>query len=127
MISVKTMDQKSSKKDLLVWMLIAALVIGGIIAYYYFHEVAWALRAAAGLVLICVIVALALQTKQGKQLWQFAKEARVELRKVVWPTRQETVQTTLVVVAMVVVMALILWGVDSFLMWLVSWFTGQRG
>ena len=51
----------------------------------------------------------------------------VELRKVVWPTRQETIQTTLIVVAMVVVAALILWGLDKVFFWLVAWLTGQRG
>ncbi|MEX5381397.1 preprotein translocase subunit SecE, partial [Acinetobacter towneri] len=52
------------------------------------------------------------------------KEARVEIRKVVWPTRQETMQTTLIVVAVVLVMALLLWGLDSLLGWLVSLIVG---
>ena len=67
------------------------------------------------------------QTSKGLQLWSFIKGARIELRKVVWPTRQETIQTTLVVVAMVVVAALILWGIDTLFFWLVGWLTGQRG
>jgi preprotein translocase subunit SecE len=53
-----------------------------------------------------------------------AKEARVEIRKVVWPTRQETTQTTLIVVAVVLVMSLLLWGVDSLLGWIVSLIVG---
>jgi preprotein translocase subunit SecE len=53
-----------------------------------------------------------------------AKEARVEIRKVVWPTRQETTQTTLIVVAVVLVMALVLWGLDSLLGWLISLIVG---
>ena len=52
------------------------------------------------------------------------KEARIEIRKVVWPTRQETTQTTLIVVAVVLVMALLLWGLDSLLGWLVSLIVG---
>ncbi|MBP5143215.1 preprotein translocase subunit SecE, partial [Pseudomonas chlororaphis] len=52
------------------------------------------------------------------------KEARTEIRKVVWPTRQETTQTTLIVVAVVLVMALLLWGLDSLLGWLVSLIVG---
>jgi preprotein translocase subunit SecE len=127
MMNIKSVDQKTSKQDIFLWGLVVVLIAAGIGAYYYFHEVAWALRAAIGLVLTCVVVIIASQTTQGKQVWQFAKESRVELRKVVWPTRQETIQTTALVVAMVVVMALILWGVDSILMWFVGWLTGQRG
>jgi len=126
MINTKNNEQ-TSKKDPALWLITVVLLVAGIVAYYYFRDVVWALRAAVGLVLVCIVAAIVFQTRQGKQLWDFAKEARVELRKVVWPTRQETIQTTLVVVAMVVVMALILWGVDSVLLWAVSWFTGQRG
>ena len=60
------------------------------------------------------------QIDQGKRFIAFAKESRVEIRKVVWPTRQETQQTTLVVVAIVLIAALILWALDSLLGWLVS-------
>lgn len=127
MINVKTEVQNSSGRNSALWILVIALLVAGIGAYYYFNQVAWALRAAAGLVLICVLAAIALQTTQGQSLWRFAKAARMELRKVIWPTRQETVQTTMLVVAMVVIMALILWVVDSGLMWLVNWFTGQHG
>lgn len=123
----KVVGVSSGKQDALLWVLIAVLLCAGIVAYYYFQELAWALRASAALVLICIIIAIASQTSQGNKAWNFAKEARFELRKVVWPTRQETIQTTMIVVAMVVIMALILWGVDSILMWAVSWLTGQRG
>ncbi len=61
------------------------------------------------------------------RLFAFFKNARAELRKVVWPTRQETLQTALVVVAMVVVLALVLWGLDGVLVWLIGSLTGQRG
>ncbi|OGT32805.1 MAG: preprotein translocase subunit SecE [Gammaproteobacteria bacterium RIFCSPHIGHO2_02_FULL_39_13] len=118
------MNQKSNG---LKWTLVCILVIAGIVANTYFNQVAWALRVAAGLVLAAVVLWIALQTATGHVFWTFAKEARIELRKVVWPTRQETVQTTLVVVAMVVVAALILWGLDTLFFWLVGWLTGQRG
>ena len=67
---------------------------------------------------------LALQTERGKALWDLLKEARTEIRRVVWPTRQETTQTTFIVVALVVVFSLILWGLDSLLSWFVSSFIG---
>lgn len=120
-------DRHHSKRDIVLWLLIAILLGAGIGAYYYFNQIAWALRVAGALVLVCILIAIASQTTQGKLVWKFSKEARGELRKVVWPTRQETIQTTMVIVALVIVMALILWGVDSILLWAVSWFSGQRG
>lgn len=57
----------------------------------------------------------------------FAREARVELRKVIWPTRQETLQTTLVVLVMVVVVAIFLWLLDMLLLWAVNGLTGLGG
>lgn len=111
----------------LKWTVVFLLIVGGIVANTYYANVAWALRAAAGLVIISAALLVALRTSAGHQVWIFAKGARIELRKVVWPTRQETIQTTLVVVAMVVIAALILWGVDTLFFWLVGWLTGQRG
>lgn len=118
---------KTSKLDGLKWFLILLLVAAGIGANYYYHQVAWALRAAGGIFLAAIVVAIALQTAKGLAAWNFFKGSRTELRKVVWPTRQETLQTTLVVVVMVIVIALILWGLDTFFFWAVSWLTGQRG
>ena len=59
-----------------------------------------------------------------KAAWDLAKEARVEIRKVVWPSREETTQTTLIVVAVVIFVALILWGLDSGLSWLIKGIIG---
>lgn len=108
----------------LFWLLAAALVSAGIVANSYFGEVALPLRLAGWIVLACVFIAIIFQTTQGKKFWGFAKEARIELRKVVWPSRQETVKTTMVIAGLVVVMALILWGVDSVLLWAVGLLTG---
>ena len=111
----------------LKWTIVFLIVIGGIVANTYFNEVAWELRAAAGIVLMALAILTAFQTTTGHLVWSFMKGARIELRKVVWPTRQETIQTTLVVVAMVVFAALVLWGIDTIFFWLVGWLTGQRG
>ena len=115
------------KFDGLKWALIWMLLAAGIVVNYFYSETPWAIKAAIGIVVAAVLIAIALQTAKGRRAWGFIKGARTELRKVVWPTRQETVQTTLIVVAMVVVTALFMWGVDSFFMWAVSWMTGQRG
>ena len=113
--------------DRLKWLLILALLVVGFVANAYFSQVPWAIRTAIGIVWLAILIAIALWTVQGQKAWEFIKSARVELRKVVWPTRQETTQTTLVVMAMVVVTAVVLWGLDTLFFWAVSLVTGQRG
>ena len=118
--------QEASQFNGLKWTIVFFLVIGGIVANSYFSNVAWAVRLAIGIVLFVVSLVIASQTEKGRIAWSFMKGARIELHKVVWPTRHETVQTTLIVVAMVVFAALVLWGLDHIFFWLVGWLTGQR-
>lgn len=126
-MAFKTDTQQSSSFDWFKWLLAIILFSAGIVVNYYYNSQPWPLRLLGWLVLLAVIIAVLLQTRQGKLALEFARESRTELRKVYWPTRQETIQTTLVVAAMVVVLALVLWGIDSVLMWLIGWLTGQRG
>ncbi|HVV69476.1 MAG TPA: preprotein translocase subunit SecE [Gammaproteobacteria bacterium] len=114
----------SSSWDSLKWILVVALVIAGVWANYYYSDIDWPIRLAGWIILACVALAIASQTAGGRRVWAFSKDARNELRKVVWPTRQETVQTTMIIVGMVVIMALILWGIDSALLAIVSRLTG---
>jgi len=109
-----------AKYDTLKWTLFFILLIAGIVANAYFGQVAWAIRAAIGIVLALVLVGLASSTAKGQEAWTFIKASRTELRKVVWPTRQETAHTSIVVVGAVVVSSLILWGIDTIFIWLVS-------
>ena len=81
-------------------------------------------RALAG-VALAGVCAIALQTAAGRSVWELAKEARIEIRRVVWPTRQETTQTTLIVVVMVILVAW-LWMIDSGLSYIVSNIGGDR-
>ncbi|MFI8384908.1 preprotein translocase subunit SecE [Pseudomonas sp. NPDC079086] len=117
-------EAKDSRFDLLKWLVVAALVIAGVVGNQYFSAEPILYRVLALLVVAALAGVIALQTAKGKAFWVLAKEARVEIRKVVWPTRQETTQTTLIVVAVVLVMSLLLWGVDSLLGWLVSLIVG---
>ncbi|WP_298184570.1 preprotein translocase subunit SecE [uncultured Pseudomonas sp.] len=117
-------EAKDSRFDLLKWLLVAALVVVGVVGNQYFSAEPILYRVLALLVVAALAGVIALQTSKGKAFWVLAKEARVEIRKVVWPTRQETTQTTLIVVAVVLVMALLLWGLDSLLGWLVSLIVG---
>ncbi|KKN45651.1 hypothetical protein LCGC14_0680980 [marine sediment metagenome] len=110
--------------DVFKWVVVAIVVLAGVYGNHYFSAEPVLYRAVALVVLGLIAGFVALQTFKGKAFWTLLKEARIEIRKVVWPTRQETTQTTLIVVAVVLVMALILWGLDTLLGWIISQFIG---
>ncbi|GMR20291.1 MAG: preprotein translocase subunit SecE [Gammaproteobacteria bacterium] len=94
-----------------LWL--AVLILGvGIAAYYYLAEQSDLVRIGVVVGAFVVAMIVALQSDQGKAAWIFFKAADTERRKVVWPTRKETIQVTLVVFAVVVLVAVFLWIVD---------------
>jgi preprotein translocase subunit SecE len=110
----------NSAVNAVLWALAVALVAGGIYGNGYFGGESLLYRVL-GLLAVAIVAALvALQTSEGKAFWTLVKGARTEIRKVVWPTRQETMQTSLLVMAVVVLMGLILWGLDTGLGWMAS-------
>ncbi|AGI22424.1 preprotein translocase subunit SecE [Pseudomonas sp. MT3] len=117
-------EAKESRLDLLKWLVVAVLVVVAVVANQYYSAQPIFYRVLGILVLAAVAGFISLQTVKGRAFFTLAKEARAEIRKVVWPSRQETTQTTLIVVAVVLVMALVLWGLDSLLGWLVSMIVG---
>ncbi|MDH4651632.1 preprotein translocase subunit SecE [Pseudomonas sp. JS3066] len=117
-------EAKETRFDVLKWVVVVALVAVGVVGNQYFSSEPILYRVLALLALAAVAAVVALQTAKGRTFFVLAKEARAEIRKVVWPTRQETTQTTLIVVAVVLVMALLLWGLDTLLGWLVSLIVG---
>ena len=121
-------DAQGSGRGLqaLKWLVVAVLLIVAIVGNFLYRDVSLPLRAMAVVVIIAIAGALALLTTQGKATVAFAREARTEMRKVIWPTRQETLHTTLIVAAVTAVMSLILWGLDGILVRLVSFITGLR-
>lgn len=102
------------------WLLALLLIAVAIVGNGFFGEQPLLYRAAGVVVFVGAGLWVSATTYKGKEFLGLLKESRIELRKVVWPTRQETVQTTLGVVAMVLVVALILWGLDTLLGWAVS-------
>ena len=114
----------SSALETIKWLLVAALVAAAVWGNSYYAEYPVLYRAIGVLVLAVVAAAVALQTEQGKAFNQLRKDALVEMRKVVWPTRQEAVQTTLIVLVFVVVVALLLFVLDWMLNGLASWVIG---
>ncbi|GGJ09742.1 preprotein translocase subunit SecE [Halopseudomonas pertucinogena] len=117
-------DSSDNSLDVLKWIVVAAIVLVGVAGNHYFAAESVLYRAVALVALGLVAGFVALQTVKGKAFWALLKEARIEIRKVVWPNRTETTQTTLIVVAVVLVMALILWGLDTLLGWIISKFIG---
>ncbi|MHB1188451.1 preprotein translocase subunit SecE [Thiobacillus sp.] len=101
------------------------LVITGVAGFYFLPDaptVVRVLSVVAGLVLGGLVAGM---SASGKQFYRFALDSRDEAKKVVWPTRKETIQMTGVVMLFVIVMALFLWAVDSILLWLVKLAMGQ--
>jgi len=103
--------------DIAKFAIAAALVAAGIAGYYWLGDSALVLRILAVLAGIAAGAALAAFTASGREFIVFAREAVAEVKKVVWPTRKETVQTTAAVFAFVVVMAVFLWISDKTLEW----------
>ncbi len=103
----------------------ALLLIAGIGGFYYLADYSALLRVLGLLVISGVAAVIALQTGVGRQLWHFVGDARTEIRKVVWPTRQETLQTTFIVVVMVLILGIIMWLFDMVLMHILRLLTGQ--
>ncbi|HWQ38398.1 MAG TPA: preprotein translocase subunit SecE [Burkholderiales bacterium] len=102
------------------------LVAAGVAGFYYLGDSPLVLRVAAVLAGIAAAALVAWTSGPGKQFYVFAQESATETRKVVWPSRKETVQTTGVVLAFVIVMALFLWIVDALLVWVVKILLGPE-
>lgn len=109
--------------------LLAAIVlaVGAIAGFYYFSDQSQLVRVIGMLVVMGVAVAIAATTTIGRNAISFASASRMEVRKVVWPTRAETMQATLAVFFTVIVLGVFMWVLDLLLLWAVRLLTGQGG
>ena len=124
-MSTEISSDGSSALDTLKLVVALVFLVAGVYGFYYFEaEAAW-IRLLGLLGVVAVAVFIVLQTPMGRGIWRFAADSRTEVRKVVWPTRQETLQTLLIIVIAVLITALFLWAVDSILFWVVRLATGQ--
>jgi preprotein translocase subunit SecE len=112
------------RTDQLKLLAAGTIVLLALVAFYVFSAHWLLVRVIGLLVAVGVAVAIALRTELGAETLEFVQGARAELRKVVWPTRAETTQTTLIVIIMVIIMGLLLWLFDILLLWLVRMVTG---
>ena len=118
-------EEKASALDTIKLLVAIVIILGGAVAFHIYKAESLLLRVAGILVALGVAIGIAMTTVKGKIAWGFLKDARVETRKVIWPTRQETMQTTMIVVIMVVIVGMILWFMDQILIWVIGMLTGQ--
>lgn len=113
-------ESQNSAVDTVKWVAAILILIGATLGNQYLTTLSPVLRIVGVVVLALVALGIVLTTNKGRGFLGLLKESRVELRKIVWPTKQETWQTTMLVVAVVLITALLLWGVDSLFGWIVS-------
>ena len=107
---------------------VAALLLGSaVVAFYWFADQSLLFRVLGLLGVVVVSVLIASQTAVGRSTWSFIGATRNEVRKVVWPTRAETTQTVMAVMFVVILMGVLLWLLDMFLLWAIRLLTGQGG
>jgi preprotein translocase subunit SecE len=125
-MNASTESQPSGSLDSLKWVVVFFFLVAAVGGNYYFGEESVLLRAVGVVIAILIAALVAGQTDKGRTAIAFAKESRTEIRKVVWPTRQEAIQTTGIVLFATLIMSLLLWGLDSTLFWLVGLVTGLK-
>ena len=113
-------EQTASALDTFKLMTAVLVLIAGVVGFYYFEEESQLLRVLGMLAVAVVAFLIAATSEPGRRSLAFVKDARVEVRKVVWPTRQEALQTTIAVLFMVILVAIMLWLFDMFLGWGIS-------
>jgi len=124
MAEVQATEGASAKDNALMILSIVAL-LAGVVAFYWYEEDPLALRLAMVGSGVVVAVGLAWVSWYGREFWQFAQAARVELRKVVWPEREDTVRTTVLVIVFASLMGLFFWVLDLILTCLIRLLSGQ--
>ncbi|MCP5178746.1 MAG: preprotein translocase subunit SecE [Pseudomonadales bacterium] len=111
-MSAGTEAQKSTALDWLKWLVVAACAGAGVVGNWYFQDHSLLLRVIGLIVVGSLGLYIASLTESGGAAWELIREARVEIRRVVWPSNQETTQTTLVVLVLIAIFALLLWLLD---------------
>ena len=120
----KTEEVVSNKLDSFKLLLAITVLILGIVGFYYYEAESQLYRVLGVVFMAGVAIAISSTTSVGQNLIGFGREARMEVRKVVWPTRQETIQTTLMVIVAVIIIGIFLWLIDMLLAEAITMITG---
>jgi preprotein translocase subunit SecE len=126
-MNAHTETAESGVLDILKLLIAAGVLLGGLFGYYWYLEWSQPIRVLMVLGGTIAGIGIAMTSTQGRRLWAFIQGSRIEIRKVVWPTKQETTQTAIAVFVFTLVMALFFWGLDSFLLWLTRTLVGSAG
>ncbi len=124
-MNAHTETAESGVLDILKLLIAASVLLGGLFGYYWYLEWSQPIRVLMVLGGTIAGIGIAMTSTQGRRLWAFIQGSRIEIRKVVWPSKQETTQTTIAVFVFTLVMALFFWGLDSFLLWLTRTLVGS--
>jgi preprotein translocase subunit SecE len=124
-MNAQTETSQSGALDTIKLLISAVVLVGGLYGYYYYeNDIPLPLRVLMVLGGTGAGIAIAMTSTQGRRLWHFIQGSRVEIRKVVWPTRQETTQTAIAVFVFTLVLALFFWALDSGLLWVTRQLVG---
>ena len=120
--------EKASPRDNFLWVVGLAILGAGIVGFFYYADDVMTIIRAVGLVVAVIVASLVVgQTERGRNMFGFVREADEQRRKVVWPTRQETFQTTLIVIVITIITAILLFLMDSVFGWLIRRLIGAAG
>ena len=117
----------SSSLDTAKMLLAIVVLVGSLLGYYIFQEIHAVIRVLGVVAGVAVAIFIMYQTTVGKSWFHYLSQAKREVKLVVWPTRPETVQMTLIVFVVVILMGIFLWLIDMFFLWAVKLLTGQGG
>jgi len=120
-------ETRSSWLDTLKLWVALALLAAGVFAFYWFGDQSPLYRALGLIVVAAVALGIGYTTGKGRRFLGFMQDSRTELRKVVWPTRTEAMQTTLIVLLVVLLVGIFLWLLDMLLSWGFGAITGIGG
>ena len=126
-MNATTETSESGVLDIIKLLIAAGVLVGGLYGYYYYLEISLPLRVLMVLGGLLVGIGIAMTSVQGQRLRAFVQGSRVEIRKVVWPTKQETTQTAIAVFVFTLIMALFFWGLDAVLLMVTRYFVGASG
>lgn len=124
---VAVSESGKSKLDTVKLLVALMLLVAGVAGFYYLEDESQLYRVLALLVVVSMSVGVVYTTALGQRINGYRKDSLIEVRKVIWPSRQETVQTTLIVIVAVFIIGIFLWLLDMLLLWGVQLLTGQGG
>ncbi len=123
----ETSVAKSKGLNIFLWLLTVAIIAASAFGNIYFQDqYSTPIRVVAVIVLLLISLGVAATTNQGRKALGFFQDARTELRRIVWPSRPEATQTTFIVVGVTVFVSLILWGLDSIIVSIITFLTDWR-